>query len=398
MEVPDYLADPYASFLSSISTREYHERLAERGMKPKGEPDRGHSFNLRRFSYGMTSYRGGYNGTRRNTWAGPVNAYPASAGVHNGSDISPSTVPSGLESFAQQAYSRAAPTAVVFDAAQFLGELREGLPSLFLTGMYQQAKKFKGAGSEYLNVEFGWKPFLNDLWNAIRVLINYTDSVSVKNGARVHRRYAAMPSMSSSSISGIAEIQTRFPRKSSLIFGSYDTMTNASMGFNASFNAQKTRTVNRWFEGEFTSFLSLGFDPSNYFDRVKEMSNIELTPAVLWELAPWSWLVDWYLRIGDSIAANEIGANDKLIMHYGYAMEHVVDTTMISWNFLQVTNPTVFNRFNPLPPTVGVNWSRSESKRRLRANPFGFQASTPGQLSASQFAILGALGLSKGGR
>jgi hypothetical protein len=121
--------------------------------------------------------------------------------------------------------------------------------------------------------------------------------------------------------------------------------------------------------------------------------NPKITPSTLWELAPWSWLVDWNLRIGDTIRANELNANDLLIMHYGYAMEHTVYTTNMSWRAtgpLTGTNPS----FSGVP-TRGGYFATTEYKRRIRANPYGFRTGGTGNLTGGQTAILGALGLTK---
>lgn len=144
--------------------------------------------------------------------------------------------------------------------------------------------------------------------------------------------------------------------------------------------------------------MPLGFDPSDYLSRLNQLVNIKLTPEVLWELAPWSWLIDWNLRIGDTIAANELAANDLLVMHYGYAMEK---TTMRDLLVLDTSaNPS------SLPPgTYGSAWQNlpksysyvatTEYKRRLRANPFGFRTGGTSALSVGQLSILGALGLTR---
>jgi hypothetical protein len=154
--------------------------------------------------------------------------------------------------------------------------------------------------------------------------------------------------------------------------------------------AQKSFEQVRWFEGLFTSFYPLGFDPSNYFEKLNILVNTKVTPEVLWNLTPWTWLVDWTLRVGDSIRANQLRANDLLIMHYGYAMETSIYTTESS--FSNPTNSGITN----FPSQMGMRVTTTR-KRRIRANPYGFGIGGAGALSAPQLAILGALGLTKFG-
>jgi hypothetical protein len=111
---------------------------------------------------------------------------------------------------------------------------------------------------------------------------------------------------------------------------------------------------------------------------------------VLWELAPWSWLVDWFLHLQDTIASNELAANDRLIMHYGYAFEKTVYTTELYWRRSSGSAGTWFD-----VPSRGKYIAETTYKTRLRANPFGFQVQPDGFLNGNQMSILGALGLTK---
>lgn len=149
-------------------------------------------------------------------------------------------------------------------------------------------------------------------------------------------------------------------------------------------------TQRRWFEGEFTNFLPLGFDPTDFFQKLDLLVKVKWDPSTLWELAPWSWLIDWNLKIGDSIAANLQAANDRLVMHYGYAMETTVYTTECTWR------RTSESKSYSGVPQKGRWFTTSLHKRRLRANPYGFKVNSSSQpLTVGQNAILGALGLTK---
>jgi len=408
-EVADYIADPYAYFLDTVSEKRYQARLAERNIVAVGSPDRGHSFQLCKYTLGgsLLALTGKSQpfGSGLQTWDisnGVITLDPGYFDLPNGSPypLVPRKLDSvGLDTFAQQAYLRTAPTSVVFDAAQFLGELREGLPRLVPDVLKSSSKIFKNIGSDYLNIEFGWKPFINDLINMGKALAGSTAAFS-HVGIRTHRRFGTPPKRTS--------FDGRYANCETLMMvglGSLDApYGNPSLptGYTrgpSHVNAYLLRTSEqtRWFEGEFTSFMPLGFDPSSYLDRLNRLINFKLTPETLWNLAPWTWLVDWQLRIGDTIAANQAAANDLLVMHYGYAMEQTVYRDLLSLDFS--ATPRIKPRFEdnywPVTPASSDFIATTTYKRRVRANPFGFKTGGADALSGGQLQILGALGLTK---
>jgi hypothetical protein len=283
---------------------------------------------------------------------------------------------------------------VVFDAAQFLAELREGLPSMMLSSLSRRSSILNKAGSEYLNYQFGWMNLIRDIQDAVKALTSTTAALS-SMGKRYHRQYR-IPTTTASGVVSYTDQPGQISCHLAETFTSADTTAGASPNALFSGEIQKTKSVDRWFEGEFTHFLPFGFDPNSYLERASVLMSVKLTPSVLWELAPWSWLIDWSLKIGDTIAAAEDAANDKLIMHYGYAMEKTVYTTASTWTYSGkrfTTNPHQW-----VPVLSGHTYEVWTQKKRIRANPFGFKVSSPTALSGTQWSILSALGLSKGFR
>jgi hypothetical protein len=399
VEIPDLTADPYAYFLEKVSRINYAARLSERGLNSEAPPDRGHPFELTRHTvHGALQdigiRRNGVVTVRKNTLLhGDI---PSSLNyVHGGTVQVPAPYKeTNLDNFAQGAYARAAPTAVIFDAGQFGGELREGFPQLSGMAIKNSVDFFRSLGNGYLASEFGWKPFIRDLQNLGKALMAETESFSM-SGKPVHRIRSTPDDTTAGTVThepqltgyvGAAGLLT--PDQQKAVFGS-PLMSTGSLYDICSQTVTKTRTVKRWFEGMFTYYLPLTFDPTDYFSKVNQLINGRLTPATLWELSPWSWLVDWDLKIGDSLKANELASDDHLIMHYGYAMEHSIYTTEVSWRLRDPLNTSYFSQF----PLKGGYLVKTEYKRRIRANPYGFKVASSGGLSASQLAILGALGL-----
>ncbi len=404
-ELLDISVDPYAYFLDSTSKRDYAARLKERNLQPKGDPDRGHAFELKKHT--ITGKL--YDVVRTTTVSGvtDIDAFHNAmilgpqadltlSTIHGGSIRTPAPYKeTGLDAFAQQAYARTAPTSVIFDASLFLGELREGLPHLvpeLLKGKLNVAKSW---GNDYLGVQFGWIPLLNSFQDIGRALGAATEALA-HQGQRVHRRYSLPELRDAGNVTQSGSMQLNVNNgagfSGDLAFTGPSFSTQASTTLTGLMDYQKTRSSRRWFEGEFSSFYPLGFDPTEYMNKLRLLMDFSIKPSTLWELAPWSWLVDWNLRIGDTIRANELRANDLLVMHYGYAMETSVYTTELSWR--ATSGPTSSSTWTNLPRKGGM-FATTVYKRRLRANPYGFRVGGTGALSGNQAAILGALGLSK---
>lgn len=398
--VPDTVADPYAWFLQENSRKRYREALALRGLTDNGSPDNGHPFESIKHTVigspiGLIQFSG-----RDVSGLFPELEDNPSLGIHDGTVLGPSSFSRAfsddLSTFAQQAYARSAPTSVVFDAGTFLGELREGLPRLVPDLLKGNLRILRNAGSDYLNVKFGWEPLIQDVKNAATALAQATQQLRPQ-GERIHRSYGVPASTIADSKEffnpRVALRQTSrglIPQSAMLAeFPDY----SSSSGFTVrarSYSLSQSRTSRRWFEGSFSSFYPLGFDPDDYLSRANALIKLKLDPETLWNLAPWTWLVDWNLRIGDSIRANQLAANDLLVMHYGYAMEKIVDRSAFTASGFFSENFSVIGMPN--------QWSAaavSQRKRRIRANPYGFTASTPDALTMDQLGILGALGLTK---
>lgn len=118
----------------------------------------------------------------------------------------------------------------------------------------------------------------------------------------------------------------------------------------------------------------------------KKLLGISLTPDTVWNLAPWTWAVDWFSNAGDVVSNVTDWAVDGLVLRYGYIMEHslVRDT----YTFV---GPTTFQSESQRPQALIFS---SERKLRRKATPFGFGLNWDG-LSPRQLAIAAALGLSR---
>lgn len=137
---------------------------------------------------------------------------------------------------------------------------------------------------------------------------------------------------------------------------------------------------------------------NGFVDRAEEiLRSLGLIddPTLVWELIPWSWLVDWCTNIGNSLTNAHVYSplNGKHAVDYAYVttqftktVEVQVDSFVKQWN-----NTNVITEFTPLRKK---GYSVSVARTRDRATPFGFGTQLA-SISAGQFAILVALGLAK---
>lgn len=303
----------------------------------------------------------------------------------------PPAFPSGnstLDAVGAQAIARCKPTNAVADLSTFLGEtLREGLPRVIGSAEHWRSKSSAGkkAGGEYLNAQFGWAPFVHDI-RSISNAISNAESIMAQyerdSGRVVRRRYEFPPE------EHLSETLVK-DNCSPYVLQSSEPMYNSQINKGKVWRMDKT-IRRRWFSGGFTYYLPTGGNTRENMARsaalAKKTLGLRLTPDVVWNLAPWSWAVDWFTNTGDVISNVTDWATDGLVLKYGYVME-----TTVSERTYYFMGPTGFKSdVIPSPVTLVVT-----TKVRRRANPFGFGV-TWGGLSPRQLSIAAALGLTRG--
>jgi hypothetical protein len=234
-------------------------------------------------------------------------------------------------------------------------------------------------GSEYLNLEFGWKPLVSDLRDLSKSIIEteaLLKQLARDSGRRVRRRLS-FPEVSTTNVS---------VRSKNYLFlqndpGTYD-LVRQDDGVTTSTSSTKT-----WFSGAF----SYHYNPAdmNNVSRIATQARIlyglRLDPEVLWNLAPWSWLADWFVDVGPVLHNLSVFSQDGLVLEYGYIMQQRDD----------VTTDIMRNVYTYGGPSGNLSSSYTlTSKRRMPATPFGFGVSFEG-FTARQTAILTALGFTR---
>lgn len=285
------------------------------------------------------------------------------------------------------AIARVAPTNPVAGAAQFLGELREGLPSVPGKHLIGRPKP-SSLGDEYLNGVFGVLPLVGDLrkfGEAARTADKVVAQLKRDSGRLIRRRYTFPIERT---VTGPTVQNTNWYGSPGLRTGSPNPY--ATGGGKLTFTREETREY--WFSGAFT-YLYIDGDSavermSAAAQRLNRLYGIRPTVETLWELTPWSWAADWFANVGD--VAHNIAAfsNDSLVMRWGYVMcTYTIRDTYLAEGVSLKGNPS-----GPLTQTFVT-----QVKKRVRATPYGFGLDPAVAFSPRQWAILSALGLSRGG-
>jgi len=287
------------------------------------------------------------------------------------------------------AVARCQPTNSIADLSTFLGEtLKDGLPSIpIIKDWERKAELGVKAGSEFLNVVFGWQPMISDIRktaDAIRHAEIVTRQFLRDRGKSVRRGYVFPTEITSDTVKIASNVS---PWQGPAVYLSQTTGL-----WDIYLTTKKVRRV--WFKGAFTYGLPKGFIPTGTsLDSsilAKKLLGLDLTPQVLWELTPWSWAIDWVTNTQDVLSNISAAREFGLVMQYGYVMEHTITENIYTAKLVS-KRPTVTST-----PSVGTVTVSRETKVRRRANPFGFGLTNDG-LSDLQKSILVALGLSHRG-
>jgi hypothetical protein len=283
--------------------------------------------------------------------------------------------------------NQALPTIAASNLGVALGELvRDGFPRASLATFKALNNMSRGAADDFLNFQFGWKPLVSDLLQFRDVLRNKSLILAQleRDSGRLVRRKRGIPPVVTNEAFEVTGTQLQ-PGSEGLV---YSTEPGAL--------GSLQETTSKWFSGAFTYHLPTGnsrwdrwFRKSLELDRLYGLS---LTPETLWELAPWSWLVDWETNVGDVISNATKMAQYGMVMPYGYVMWEIDRT----YRFTGYVRPLSSRRFDGQNPRFDVEY-RVVRRYRRKANPFGFGV-TWESLSNTQLGILAALGITRANR
>lgn len=336
-----------------------------------------------------------------------------------GDDISFATyanlgiVPSGLltsiipeiEGLGPEAYRRMRPQLEIAGMGQFLGEARD-LPRMLKTtaqgfsnswkalfgnsGRSLSPEMPKKVADQFINSQFGWVPFVNDLKKFDDVVHNsqkYVDRISRMNG-QWDKRFTVLSNTETQEVlldeggMGVWPIGTQI----GFMFSLGSDGLQALPWMNTSLEETQKIWSSGWFKyyrPEFDSHLS-GYNSAwGAAQRQLMLYGARINPSVLYKITPWSWLADWFTNLGTNIDNANSRGLDGSVSRNLFLMAH-------SHRRIR------FQQFLPLRSgPQRMTWLRNvDAKMRRIGGPYGLGWSSS-SLTARQTAILLALGISR---
>lgn len=316
-----------------------------------------------------------------------------------------------LSPWGPKAYAKLRPQLEKAGASVFLSELRD-LPRMLRTsakGFHEIWKNYSNLGGvgvlkkgsnidprwsmqpkkvadHFLNHQFGWVPFVNDLVKFQDVFAKsqqYIAQISRDNDKWVRRVRTMAHTEESTKLctnSGLGCEPIKFEMSDFMDFGG---------GGHWDLHKEETSIVwasgsFKYYRPEFDSSLQSYDSAMSALQRNLTLYGLRINPSNVYKATPWTWLIDWFSNVGDQIdLANDI-AQDGIVSKYMYVMQ---------------TKVTHYRSYHYVPWFSGrsvLSWDRFiETKQRQPASSsFGFDLS-PDALSLRQLAILSALGLTR---
>lgn len=318
------------------------------------------------------------------SWVVPSNQY-IQIGTGN-LVIPPSSI---IEGRGATAISQCAPTNPHAGLATAIGELKnDGLPSItssFLRG--ESRGSLKGLAEDNLNYQFALKPFYGDLKDFHTAIVDRKKILAqyARDSGRPVRRTYRFPVETTTSTQSLGADLGPWP--------------NTGFAFQSYGQIQRINVFRRetWFVGSFVYHRAGGDGQWNtILQKYQDMNHLlgtGLGPSTYWNLAPWSWAVDWFSNVGDVLNNIQMMVTDGLIMEYGYVM--MTETTETYWMRTGSKPYAAYSSYWDLNPWISAK--TTTKKWRRQANPFGFGIEFP-DLDFRKMSILASLGITRSSR
>jgi hypothetical protein len=282
-----------------------------------------------------------------------------------------------VSSYGPSAWKKFLPGMPQAGVSTFLAELREA-PTMV---RFLRERSTNSLGGNFLNHQFGWTPFLSDIRKMVQ-LHGKTDSIlsnlATNNGKWMQR---------GGSVAESENVEYDWEKHGLTAHGFTPALDSYLYAPGNPHWAKGSVSFLRrvWFSGRFKYWIDPMVINTPVFRRnfLRKLYGLSITPREVWELIPWSWLVDWFTNAGDVISNVSGGALD-CVAKYAYVM----GTTSRRWT--QQCGTT----FCDGTSITGNVETEHFAKTRVAANPYGFGI-TFGELSPRQLAILAALGLTR---
>ncbi len=269
----------------------------------------------------------------------------------------------------------------------------------------RELSKHTNPGNEWLSLWFGWAPLVRDIQAAIGVL--YKLHVLIYDGSDSERRRFAkgdLVQMNRIRTDGFTAAERSFQFTSALnnttaspYFKNYEIVGPAvGAPVPTGLEGEFAKTVSIQSDFRFAARFHRGALPNarerDFLSKALDLLGLDITPATVYQLAPWSWLLDWFSSLGNAV--QNLSALDW-------------SNVLLDYSYLTLKVKTISTSAVTLPSSWGTGGSVSSSspfitqrveaveKIREQASPYGFSVNWAG-LSPFQLSILASLGMTRG--
>lgn len=281
------------------------------------------------------------------------------------------------------AWSKFKPGQSLADAAVFVGELKDVPRMLRETArwFYQNWRNHgsRKAANAWLNTQFGWLPFVSDMRKFAYAYNNSARMLEhIKRNNAKWRKVGGAVLGESKSLGTVLSSSTLTSHRPVLESSFYNSPPNSGR-----FSIEAFQDSHVWFTGRFRYWIP-DIGTQGWEQRARaQLFGANVTPSLVWELTPWSWLIDYFADVGQAIGNLNDGWAENTVAQSTYLM----GTTTQRW---AVTS--VHELWNVTLTDVWEHYI--QCKQRAVATPFGFGLSAS-DLTGRQASILAAMGISR---
>nr|QDH87530.1 MAG: hypothetical protein H3BulkLitter17941_000001 [Leviviridae sp.] len=283
------------------------------------------------------------------------------------------------DSWGATAYSKMKPTNPQFSYFNSVYELKD-LPGMLRQRLHSNG--LKNIGSYYLALKFGWEQLFKD----IRRMCSLQQKVQKKLSWLIQHEGQPVKTKTN-----MVDTRTEQGQSSGSSYGAFQPVLPTQFYHSVpTYRNIEWSTDKVWAEGSFRFWLPEGPRDINWTKSMLSALDGSSfpSPSQIYNAIPWTWLIDWFSNVGDIINNIDAGVAKGLASDHWYIMREVA-------YYRQFTANGEFNqRDGSIKKVTGTSWATATEKYRSKGDPFGF-ATSASNLSTSQLAILGALGLSK---
>lgn len=242
--------------------------------------------------------------------------------------------------------------------------------------------------SNFLNIQFGWKPFVSDLQKMYNLWKNIDKTLAKlvrENGHNIRRKATVLNEANTE------RSDEFYPYPYVGVGGPPATWQSGYTRY--SVVRRTTRKI--WFSGNFRYWIPDAGSSQWTKRATRTLFGLNPTPAAIWSVLPWTWLTDWFWNMSDIMSNLSQNAAENLVCNFSYIMEETSTTE----EHTSVVGADKLDNLLYRIPAVNHSFQSTynvTTKARIGGgNPYGLGVNL-NSLSGRQLAILGALGISRG--